>query len=698
MRSRWFHAPTLHSGHGPIEKKVSWLELFYDLIFVAAFIQLGNGLAERLDARGTEAFAGAFLALWVIWTGFSFFENRYTVGDFLHRTMTLAQMFSVAAVGLFAGRMIAGETEAFSISVASGLFLVSLMYLRALVQMKTGRDYSKYWGAVFGGSAVLWALASQLDAPGCYYLWGAATVLVLLAPFMRASRQLAERYPLDWEHLSERYGLLTIIVLGESFVKVLSMLVQEQAGWELLLSGTIALVLTCGVWWIYFDDIAGARIRTERGQWIVWLYSHIFLHIGIVALAVGIKKAVLFSWDAPAPPAYRFLLAGSLALVFFAVAAIDSVTERRNAELSDRARINARWLSGVVLLVLGAAGRAMSGMSFLVLVCVINVAQVIFDMMMAPLEESDEVESVAVLGATTFDVAGGGSRQIRPTRVGDVSRAIRKGAPASVGADLYAYFLRGSWGRVFVGFGFLFFVSNLFFAALYVLEPGGVSASGADNLLNAFFFSVQTMATIGYGAMSPATPYSNAVVVVEAIVSMVGIAIVTGLIFARASRPQSSILFSKVATISRYHDKTTLMLRMGNARGNEIVDASVKVMVLKDTLSPEGTHMRRFFDLQLERSTNPFFSLGWTVIHVIDDSSPLADVDPFDIEGTMGSLSVSVVGHDGTYGATTYARHLYQPEDIRVGHRFVDTMSRLEDGRIMIDYTKFHDTVALEEG
>ncbi|MGD8862572.1 MAG: potassium channel family protein, partial [Myxococcales bacterium] len=294
------------------------------------------------------------------------------------------------------------------------------------------------------------------------------------------------------------------------------------------------------------------------------------LQIGVTAAGVAVKKAVHFDWASPAPVGYRFLLAGSLSLAYLAVAMLDSVTERRQAELSDRARVNARAASGLALLLLAPAGGGMSGGAFLMLVMAVNVAQVVFDMMLAPMVSSEQAE----LGArTTADIVREEAAQGRsqPLPRADVGRALRKGAPAELRRDLYFYFIEGSWWRVAAGFSFLFFFLNVAFAALYVMEPGSIDGAAGRSFRDAFFFSVQTMSTIGYGAMSPGTEWANLVVTAEAAVGMVGVAVVTGLVFAKLSRPRSGILFSEPLLLTTLNGKRVLMLRAGNTRGNEVV-------------------------------------------------------------------------------------------------------------------------------
>jgi len=319
---------------------------------------------------------------------------------------------------------------------------------------------------------------------------------------------------------------------------------------------------------------------------------------------------------------------------------------------------------------------------------------VVFDMMMAPFEATEvEHTSTAELARRR---AEGEQDLPRPSfRRPEVGETLRKGAPSELRRDFYFFVMEGSWKRFFLVLAFLYVITNVFFAALYAAEPGSISGAH-DSFADAFYFSVQTLSTIGYGAMSPDTEYGNVIVTIEAAIGLLGAALATGLMFAKASRPTSSTLFSKVMTLSRRHGETNLVLRAGNARGNDVVDASVSIVVLRDELTPEGEHIRRISDLKLVRDRTPLFAVSWTIMHVIDDDSPLADVN-WDRPGDdIIALVVTLLGHDGTYGQTVYARKIYYAEDIRPNHRFVDVISQLPDGRLMIDYEKFHDTEAVE--
>lgn len=545
-----------------------------------------------------------------------------------------------------------------------------------------------------GGAA--WIVCGLVGATGLLpvhvgaTLCGLATLIIFAAPLNKHSRALTEEHPIDFEHLGERFGLLTIIVLGESFVKVLSELSAQDAGLDLYLDGGFVLLITCSIWWVYFDDVAGSEVREGRSKWIVWLYSHIPLQIAITATGVAVKKAVYFNFDEPAGDGYRYLLVGSMAAVYFAVAAIDSVTERREAKLSDRARINVRAASGIFLLVLGPAGATMSGGLFLLIVAGVGVANVLFDMAMAPFEE-DEHAMHGVVTAAELHAAeeAAGKKEKRKRR--DLSQTVRKGTPSDLRSDIYFYLIEGSWWRVVSVFTVAFLGSNIFFAALYLLDPAGVTGFSAEpGFTEAFHFSVQTMTTIGYGAMSPQTDFIHAVVMVEAAVGLVGVALMTGLVFAKLSRPNAGVLFSESMVQTVMHGQPHLVLRIGNTRGNDIVDARVAFTVLIEEKSPEGHYFRRLHDLKVARDRSPMFAMSWTVLHCIDEDSPLHGIDLTDPESPILAYVVTMVGHDGTYGQTNYARYTYECDEVKVGHRFVDIIHELPDGRLMVDYSKFH--------
>lgn len=277
----------------------------------------------------------------------------------------------------------------------------------------------------------------------------------------------------------------------------------------------------------------------------------------------------------------------------------------------------------------------------------------------------------------------------RPRR--DISEAVIRGVSRRSFKDIYFTLIRGSWARLFAVFALVFLSANAFFAVLYMLQPGAIgNASG--HFVDAFAFSVQTMATIGYGTLTPHTHYADAIVTMEACLSIVGTAVVTGLVFAKASRPTAGVLFSTPLCVTRMNGKPVLTFRMGNSRGNEVVDATVDVSAVVNTTTTEGLSFRRIFPLALQRHRSPVFVLTWSVHHDLNEASPLYDIDWKGELPELQAIVITLIGHDGTYGQTIYARHIYYPEDVRVNEHFVDVISDLDDGRLLVDYSRFHQT------
>ena len=460
----------------------------------------------------------------------------------------------------------------------------------------------------------------------------------------------------------------------------------------------LTLVILCSMWWIYFDDVAGSRIRPTRLGPFVWVQAHLPLTMAVTAVGVSIKKAVTLDPFTVGEAKVRWLLCGSLAFALLMVGVIDAVTERRQAELGDRQRVRMRVVSAIFVLLIVPAGAGMDSWVFLAFVAAACFMQVLFDLSMAPLMEDREAHDRDAQRA--FD----GLRQEAPASVEeapaepprprrrDISEAVRRGAPSELRTDLYAYFMEGSWARLFANMGVIFVFANALFAALYLLEPEGVSDVRPGHFFDAFSFSVQTMSTVGYGSMSPTTTFAHSVSIVEAAMGLLGAALATGLVFAKASRPRSSVMFSDAAVVTTRHGAQTLMMRAGNARGNDLVEATVRVVAVIEEVTPEGETMRVLHDLALKREMTPLFVVSWTIMHPLDESSPLFGVDEVNADERLSALVVTMTAYDSTYGQTIHARTIYYPEDLRFGHRFVDIIDTLDDGRLLIDYEKFHHT------
>ena len=262
--------------------------------------------------------------------------------------------------------------------------------------------------------------------------------------------------------------------------------------------------------------------------------------------------------------------------------------------------------------------------------------------------------------------------------------------------DLYHRTLRMGWCSFLGAVLLLYVAANLVFALLYMLEPEGVGNARPGSFWDAFFFSVETFATIGYGQLYPATFYANLVMTAETAVGILFVAIATGLVFARFSRPTARILFSRVAVIGDYNGQPTLSFRLANVRRNQILQAEVGVILLRDEATQEGTMIRRFYDLKLSRYRTPVFAMSFTVMHEIDRDSPFYGADAASLVQQNAELVVTASGLDETIAQRVNARTSYLPDEILWDHRFVDISGWTEDGRRIIDYRRFHDTVGID--
>jgi inward rectifier potassium channel len=279
-------------------------------------------------------------------------------------------------------------------------------------------------------------------------------------------------------------------------------------------------------------------------------------------------------------------------------------------------------------------------------------------------------------------------------------RVVAKGRPRRPLADIYVRLMELRWPQLLILFvsGFLSF--NILFAALYALHPDSLgdssNAGRATSFFDAFFFSVQTVATIGYGVLYPKTLYSNVLVTLEIIFGVIGFAMGNGLMFARFSRATARIMFSKIAVIVPHNGTRTLMFRAANQRHNLILEAQVKLSLSRSETSTEGRIMRRFRELPVERRENPIFILSWTVMHVINEASPLYDMTPEQLAESDLTIVVVMTGTDESFAQQVHARHTYSAKDIVWDRQFVDIISLTDDGKAQIDYERFHDAVEVD--
>ncbi|HEY5409804.1 MAG TPA: ion channel [Caulobacteraceae bacterium] len=288
-----------------------------------------------------------------------------------------------------------------------------------------------------------------------------------------------------------------------------------------------------------------------------------------------------------------------------------------------------------------------------------------------------------------------------PPRYPSVVRRRGDRAPIVVGrdrspfTDVYHRMLALPLLGILALMGATFLVLNLIFAGLYVADPGGIAAMTPGDFWSAFFFSVETFGTIGYGHWYPVSVHANLVMTVETFVGLVYVAVTTGLVFARVSRPVSRVTFSQVAVIHDFEGTSTLMFRAANRRSNNILEAEVMVSLARDAETSEGIQFRRFEELRVARSRTPLFALTWTILHPIDGASPLKEATPQSLSAAHAEIIVVLSGTDDRYAQRVHARHSYDASEVLWDKRFADILSFGEGGRRKVDYGRFHDVVDL---
>jgi inward rectifier potassium channel len=286
------------------------------------------------------------------------------------------------------------------------------------------------------------------------------------------------------------------------------------------------------------------------------------------------------------------------------------------------------------------------------------------------------------------------SGHVRRVRFGQ-REIVTQGMSKTIFHDLFHFFMTVSWPQLFGIFAAFFLAFDTIFGCFYYLVPGCIANLNPPGFAGAFFFSVETFATVGYGDMHPQTFYGHSIAMVEIFVGVMSLALITGLMFARFSRPRARFMFTRNMVVRPFDGRTTLMIRAANLRQNVIQDASAHLYMARDEVTQEGFHIRRVIDLPLIRSRHPMFVLGWTMMHAIDESSPLNGETADSLQESDPSFVLSMSGSDQSTGQMLTARAEYSHQDIRWHATFRDILEDAPDGTVHLDYAKFDDVESL---
>jgi low temperature requirement protein LtrA len=313
-------------------RKVTWLELFFDLIFVAAVAQVAEPLRHDYSLVELARLAPLFALIWWAWIGHTFFSTRFNTDDWVQRGLTFVQIFAVAVMAANAREALDSRSSAgFAAAYAAVRLVLVAQYLRTR-GVHDARSLTRRYIAGHGTAAALWLISAVVAAPARFWIWAAAFAIDLGTPWTAVPHSI--EVPPDAAHLPERFGLFTLILLGESVVAVMHGM-ESQENWppEAALSALLGMAVPFLICWWYFDHAAGSeqRVRTHRDaiRLHLWSYAHFPLYLGIVVVGVGIQRIVTAASHYTVSAHERVIFVGAAAAVVAAMTTISRTTNRR---------------------------------------------------------------------------------------------------------------------------------------------------------------------------------------------------------------------------------------------------------------------------------------------------------------------------------------------------------------------------------
>jgi low temperature requirement protein LtrA len=339
------------------ERSATWLELFYDLVFVAAVAVLAGRLLRDSSWIGWLSYAAYFALVWWLWASHTFYADRYDTDDLIYRLVAATQMVAIAFIAAsLSSDELAASTVAFAAAYAAARILLLVLYARAYRHVAESKELVRGYLIGFSIAAAVWVVSIFVPEPGRYWLWALAFAIDLATPFLM--RRVQARVPLDVSHLPERFGLFTILVLGETIVAVTFGLGHVEWQWSTSITGAFGMLLAAGIWWLHFDNLDGfvVRRRGQKTDWrpTIWIYSHLPLAIGLAMTGVGVEHAII---AADHSHEYhldeRWVLVGGMALAFAAMTFISIASLRPESEIVGRRVVINRAVGTVVILLVG---------------------------------------------------------------------------------------------------------------------------------------------------------------------------------------------------------------------------------------------------------------------------------------------------------------------------------------------------------
>ncbi len=375
----WLQVPRLRIGEEAEEHRhATWLELFYDLVFVVAVSQIAHKLQEDVSLKGFFGFVFLFIPVWWAWIGTTFYANRFDSDDIKHRLLTGLQMLAVAALAVNIHHGLGESSAGFAIAYAVTRFVLVLEYLRVVKHIPQARGLATYYCAGFSIAAVLWVISAFVPIPIRFVLWGLG-LAVDFATAITAKRFQIALLPHP-EHLPERFGLFTIIVLGEAIIAVVNGVSEQKWDVQSAISAVFGFGIAFSLWWIYFENVSGSVLQGSGagkiGLFQVWLFGHLPLVIGLATTGVGVEHVIMSDANQALPTPQRWLICGGVALCLFSL----SILHKTGIIFRCKVRAKYRLGAAATLIFLAVAGIGLPPLAIVGLVALVCAIQVIEDL------------------------------------------------------------------------------------------------------------------------------------------------------------------------------------------------------------------------------------------------------------------------------------------------------------------------------
>jgi low temperature requirement protein LtrA len=335
------------------ERRATWLELFYDLVFVVAVSQLAHNLEEDISISGFLGFLILFIPVWWSWIGTTMYANRFDSDDIGRRLLVGLHMLTATAMAVNIHDGLGKNAAGFAITYALCRIVLVIEYVRAGLYIPQARPLTTRYAVGFAIASAIWLSSAFIPAPLRFVFWGVGAVVDLVTPFTTNKYQL--QFLPNASHLPERFRLFTMIVLGEAIVAVVDGVSKQRWDVYSTISAIFGLSMAFSLWWVYFDNLGGTPIRIAKSEgrtrkMVLWLYTHLPLVIGIAAAGVGVEKVLLSEQIQPLPDKIRYLICGSVALCWLSMAILHRTGVIRYCKMRAKYRLGGAVIVGAIAL------------------------------------------------------------------------------------------------------------------------------------------------------------------------------------------------------------------------------------------------------------------------------------------------------------------------------------------------------------